>query len=123
MPIVTPEEAPTFDAGGATITGLASPSRGAADVATWRVRFEPGHESPKHSLVDREEVFVVLSGAVTARYQDRDETATAGGALIVAPGEEFSLVALEGPAEAVCMLPVGGTALLDGQRIVPPWAE
>jgi hypothetical protein len=31
-------------------------------------------------------------------------------------------VALEGPAEAVCVLPVGGTALLDGQRIVPPWA-
>jgi quercetin dioxygenase-like cupin family protein len=122
MPIVTPEEAPTFEAGGAIITGLASPSRGSADVATWRIRFDAGHESPKHSLVDREEVFVVLSGAVTARYADREETAPAGGALIVAPGEEFSLAALDGPAEAVCMLPVGGTALLDGQRIVPPWA-
>ena len=121
MPIITPEDAPTFDAGGATITGLASPSRGAADVATWRVRFDAGHESPKHSL-DREETFVVLSGAITARYQDREETAPAGGALIVAPGEEFSLVALDGPAEAVCMLPVGGTALFNGQRIVPPWA-
>ena len=122
MPIITPDQAPTFDAGGATITGLASPSRGAQDVATWRVRFEHGHESPKHSLVDREETFVVLSGALTARYQDREETAPAGGALIVAPGEEFSLVALDGPVEAVCVLPVGGTALLDGQRIVPPWA-
>jgi quercetin dioxygenase-like cupin family protein len=121
MPIITPEDAPTFDAGGATITGLASPSRGAKHIATWRIRFDAGHESPKHS-VDREETFVVLSGAITARYQDREETAPAGGALIVAPGEEFSLVALDGPAEAVCMLPVGGTALLDGQRIVPPWA-
>jgi len=122
MPIITPEDAPTFDAGGATITGLASPSRGATDVAAWRIALEPGHESPKHSLVDREEVFVVLSGAVTARYADREETAPAGGALIVAPGEEFSLVASDGAAEAVCMLPVGGTALLGGQRIVPPWA-
>jgi quercetin dioxygenase-like cupin family protein len=121
MPVITPEAAPTFETPGATITGLASPSRGCADVAAWRVRLEPGHESPKHSL-DREEVFVVLSGAVTARYADRSETAPAGGALIVTPGEEFSLVALDGPAEAVCMLPVGGTALLDGQRIVPPWA-
>jgi quercetin dioxygenase-like cupin family protein len=121
MPVITPEDAPSFDAGGATITGLASPSRGANDVAAWRLELDAGHESPKHS-VDREETFVVLSGAVTARYQDRDETAPAGGALIVAPGEEFSLVALDGPAEAVCMLPVGGTALLDGQRIVPPWA-
>src|SRR3954462_1092568 len=108
MPIITPEDAPTFDAGGATITGLASPSRGAADVATWRIRFDAGHESPKHSL-DREEGFVVLSGAVTARYEDREETAAAGGALIVAPGEEFSLVASDGAADAVCMLPVGGT--------------
>jgi quercetin dioxygenase-like cupin family protein len=121
MPVITPESAPTFEAPGATITGLASPSRGSADVAAWRVRFEPGHASPVHSL-DREEVFVVLSGAVTARYADRQETAPAGGALIVAPGEEFTLVAHDGPAEAVCMLPVGGTALLDGQRIVPPWA-
>ena len=53
---------------------------------------------------------------------DRSETAHAGGALIVKPGSEFSLVAEDGAAEAVCMLPVGGTALLDGQRIVPPWA-
>jgi quercetin dioxygenase-like cupin family protein len=121
MPVITPQDAPTFQAPGATITGLASPSRGCVDVAAWRVRFEAGHASPKHSL-DREEVFVVLLGAVTAQYADRSETAPAGGALIVPAGEEFSLVALDGPAEAVCMLPVGGTALLDDQRIVPPWA-
>jgi quercetin dioxygenase-like cupin family protein len=121
MPVITPEQAPTFDAPGATITGLASPSRGSAEVAAWRVRFEPGHASPSHSL-DREEVFVVLAGALTARYGDRSETAPAGGALIVPPGTEFSLIAEDGVAEAVCMLPVGGTALLDGERIVPPWA-
>jgi quercetin dioxygenase-like cupin family protein len=121
MPVITPEQAPVFDAPGATITGLASPSRGAGDVAAWRVRFAPGHASPLHSL-DREEVFVVLEGAVTARFADHSETARAGGALIVPSGVEFSLVAESGPAEAVCMLPVGGTALLDGERIVPPWA-
>lgn len=121
MPVITREQAPTFDLPGATITGLASPSRGATDVAAWRVRFEGGHASPPHSL-DREEVFVVLTGAVTARYGDRSETAHAGGALVVPSGTEFSLVAQDGPAEAVCMLPIGGTALLDGQRIVPPWA-
>jgi quercetin dioxygenase-like cupin family protein len=121
MPVITPEDAPTFEAPGATITGLASPSRGAADVAAWRVRFAPGHASPAHSL-DCEEVFVVLEGAVTARYADRAETALAGGALIVPAGEEFSLIAQDGPAEAVCTFPVGGTALLNGERVVPPWA-
>ncbi|WP_028059910.1 cupin domain-containing protein [Candidatus Solirubrobacter pratensis] len=121
MPVITPEEAPTFDAPGATITGLASPSRGSADTSAWRVRLAPGHASPLHSL-DREEVFVVLEGELTARYATHDERVGAGGALIVKPGAEFSLIAEDGPAEAVCMLPVGGTALLDGERIVPPWA-
>jgi quercetin dioxygenase-like cupin family protein len=121
MPVIHPEQAPTFDAGGATITGLAAPSRGATDTAAWRVRFSDGHASPQHSL-DREEVFVVLSGAVTARYADHSETAHAGGALIVPAGVEFSVGADGGPAEAVCTLPVGGTALLAGDRIVPPWA-
>jgi quercetin dioxygenase-like cupin family protein len=121
MPVITPEQAPSFDAGGATITGLASPSRGCAETAAWRVRFKPGQASPSHSL-DREEVFVVLHGALTARYADGDETAPAGGALIVPAGAEFSLVAEGGAAEAICMLPVGGTALLAGERIVPPWA-
>ena len=121
MPVIHPEHAPTFDAGGATITGLAAPSRGATDTAAWRVRFSDGHASPPHSL-DREEVFVVLSGAVTARYADHSETAHAGGALIVPAGVEFSVGADGGPAEAVCTLPVGGTALLAGDRIVPPWA-
>ena len=90
MPVIHPEQAPTFDAGGATITGLAAPSRGATDTAAWRVRFSDGHASPPHSL-DREEVFVVLSGAVTARYADHSETAHAGGALIVPAGVEFSV--------------------------------
>jgi quercetin dioxygenase-like cupin family protein len=121
MPVIHPEQAPTFDAGGATITGLAAPSRGATDTAAWRVRFSGGHSSPPHAL-DREEVFVVLSGAVTARYADHSETAHAGGALIVPAGVEFSIGADGGPAEAVCTLPVGGTALLAGDRIVPPWA-
>jgi mannose-6-phosphate isomerase-like protein (cupin superfamily) len=102
-------------------TGLAAPSRGATDTAAWRIRFSDGHASPPHSL-DREEVFVVLSGAVTARYADHSETAHAGGALIVPAGVEFSVGADGGPAEAVCTLPVGGTALLAGDRIVPPWA-
>jgi len=121
MPVITPEDAPTFDAGGATVTGLASPSRGATDTAAWRIRFSPGHASPPHSL-DREEVFVVLSGELTVRYAGHAETAPAGGALIVPAGPEFSLVAQHGAAEAVCTFPVGGTALLDGERITPPWA-
>jgi len=122
MGVITATDAPTFDAGGATITGLAAPSRGSADTAVWRVRFRADQPSPAHAL-SREEIFIVLEGALTARYGDRQETVSAGGALIVEPGEEFRLVAAGGPAEAVCVMPVGGQAISDGVTFTPPWAE
>lgn len=122
MPVVSPTDAPTFDVGNAIVTGLASPSRGASDTAAWRIQFNSDAPSPKHSL-DREEVFVVLKGAITASFVDREETAEAGGALIVPANEEFSLVAKGEQAEAVCVLPVGGKAQSDGGSFTPPWAE
>ena len=122
MPVITAEQAPVFELDGTVITALAAPSRGARDVAAWRVRFTPGHPSPVHSLT-REETFVVLSGAVTARFDDRDETAAAGGALIVPAGVRFSLAAGDEPAEAICVLPVGGQAVTDEAPFTPPWAE
>jgi len=65
----------------------------------------------------------VLEGSVTARFADDEETALAGGALIVPAAQEFDLVARERPADAVCMLPVGGRAIVDGAAFTPPWAE
>jgi len=122
MSVINASEAPTFDVGGAVITGLASPSRGSADTAAWRVRFRAGQPSPRHAL-SREEIFVVLEGSVTAQFADHDETAGAGSALIVPAGEEFALVAEDGPAEAVCIMTVGGQAITDGTPFTPPWAE
>jgi mannose-6-phosphate isomerase-like protein (cupin superfamily) len=121
MTVITPEAAPTYDIGEASVTGLASPSRGARDTSAWRLRLRADQPSPVHSL-DREEVFVVLEGALTARFAEHEETAPAGGALIVPARVEFSLVAKGAPAEAVCLLPVGGQASLDGETFTPPWA-
>jgi quercetin dioxygenase-like cupin family protein len=122
MPVVSSQNAPVFEAGKTTITGLASPSRGARDVAAWRVRFAPNFPSPTHSLT-REETFLVLSGSVTARFVDHVETAGPGDALIVPAGADFSLVAGEGPAEAICIMPVGGQAVTADGTFTPPWAE
>jgi mannose-6-phosphate isomerase-like protein (cupin superfamily) len=85
------------------------------------VRLSADAPSSEHSL-DREEVFVVLAGRLTARFADREESTEAGGALIVPAGERFSLVAAGGPAEAVCVLPVGARATMGGEVFTPPWA-
>jgi quercetin dioxygenase-like cupin family protein len=123
MPTVSASEAPVFEAGGGTtVTGLAAPSRGARDVALWRVRFVPDGASPTHSLT-REETFLVLSGSLTARFADHLETAGPGDALIVPAGTEFSLVAGDGPAEAICAMPVGGQAVTTDGAFTPPWAQ
>jgi mannose-6-phosphate isomerase-like protein (cupin superfamily) len=122
MAVITASEAPTFAAGGATITGLAAPSRGSTDTAAWRVRFDADVPSPPHAL-SREEIFIVLAGAITARFGDREETATAGGALIVPPRQEFTLIARQAPADAICVMPVGAQAIADGAAFTPPWAE
>jgi quercetin dioxygenase-like cupin family protein len=122
MAVITASDAPRFDVGGATITGLASPSRGSADSAAWRVCFRAGQPSPRHAL-SKEEIFIVLDGALSARFADREETAEAGGALIVPAGEEFSLIAHGGTAEAVCIMAAGGQAITDGEAFTPPWAQ
>jgi quercetin dioxygenase-like cupin family protein len=122
MAVITREQTQTFELPGTHVTGLASPSRGASETSAWRLRLEPGASSPAHSL-DREEIFVVLSGTVRAAYDAHAEEASAGEALIVAPGEEVTLSTVGAePFEAVALLPVGGTAPLDGERMVPPWA-
>jgi quercetin dioxygenase-like cupin family protein len=122
MPVVSSQNAPVFQAGETTITGLASPSRGARDVAAWKVRFAPNFPSPTHSLT-REETFLVLTGSVTACFSDHFETAGPGDVLMIPAGADFSLVAREGPAEAICMMPVGGQAVTAQGAFTPPWAE
>jgi quercetin dioxygenase-like cupin family protein len=123
MPVITAQQAPTFDAGGTHVVGLASPSRGATHTSAWRLTLDPGASSPPHALT-HEEVFVALRGRLRARYVDgRVEEVAAGGALIVRAGVEFTLINPgDEPFEAVATLPVGGRATVGGEQITPPWA-
>ena len=72
MPVINDSAAPRFDVDGTHVVGLASPSRGATETSTWRLRLDPGTASPPHSL-DREEIFVALAGAAEARFEDATE--------------------------------------------------
>jgi mannose-6-phosphate isomerase-like protein (cupin superfamily) len=123
MPVITAQQAPTFEADGTHVVGLAAPSRGATHTSAWRLTLDPGASSPPHALT-HEEVFVALRGRLRARYaDDRIEEVAAGGALIVPAGIEFTLTNPgDEPFEAVATLPVGGAATVSGERLTPPWA-
>ncbi|MHB1139674.1 MAG: cupin domain-containing protein [Microthrixaceae bacterium] len=122
MPLIRSEDAPSFTLDSLTVTGLASPSRHASETCVWRVHLEPLSAGAEHS-VDREEIFLALSGAADFVLDDVTTTVVAGDAFVVPAHTPFSLVVGDTAFDAVCVLPVGGRACLTGgEPFVPPWA-
>ncbi len=124
MTIIKAADAPTFTIPGLTVTGLASPSRGAAETSAWRIEITPGSDGAAHS-VDKEEIFVALRGQALATVDGDQHQLAAGDTLIVAPGTMFNLAnPHDEPFEAVAVQPVGGLATLPGAApFPPPWTE
>jgi mannose-6-phosphate isomerase-like protein (cupin superfamily) len=125
MPITTTsaDEAPRFQLPGLEFTGLASPSRGSADICTWRLTLEPGLTSPEAHTLDRDEVFMVTRGAI--RIAPDAEPVSAGDVTVVAAGTPIQVANVgEGDAEVVVAIAAGFTACAaDGSVIgTPPWA-
>jgi mannose-6-phosphate isomerase-like protein (cupin superfamily) len=116
-------DAPRFTIPGVTFVGMASPSRGSVQLCTWKIIVAPGHESDGPHTLDRDEVFMVLSGSV--------RLAVGGAAL--EPGDTFVVPAGvpielsnpgDSPAEVMVAIPAGFTATMaDGTPFgTPPWA-
>lgn len=124
MPVLPAPPEPTHRVGGASFTSLATPSRGSHSTSVWRVAIEPHTEGTVHRLT-REEVFVLLSGTARVALGDAESTATEGDVIVVPPHTPFSLANPgDEPLVALCCLPVGGEAQLEGgQPFVPPWAR
>jgi mannose-6-phosphate isomerase-like protein (cupin superfamily) len=124
MPIARATEAPTFHLDGLHVVGRAAPSRGSTETAVWEIAIAPGAPGALHS-VDREEIFVCLSGRAQALLGAERLELAPGDALVVPAHTPFSL-ANSGPEpfRAVCVLPVGGKAALPGgEPFTPPWAQ
>ena len=124
MPIISSQDAPTFDIPGVRFIGLAAPGRGATENAVWRVVMQPGTPANVHRL-SREEVLVAVSGSARVSIAGVESELTAGSAVIVPPDTDFALYNPGAePFEAVAVLPVGGQAMRPGApAFTPPWAE
>lgn len=125
MSIITTraDEAPRFQLPGLEFTGLASPSRGCSDLCTWRLTLEAGLSSPEPHTLDRDEVFMVIRGAI--RLAPDADPIVAGDVAVVPAGTPIQVANVgDSEAEVVVAIPAGfSAAAADGSRIgTPPWA-
>ncbi|GAA4262325.1 cupin domain-containing protein [Dactylosporangium darangshiense] len=122
MSIVRAADAPRFELNGAQFVVYAGPSHGSKEICTWRLTVPGGSQSIPHTL-DRDEVFVVLSGAI--RITPDGEVLTGGDSAVVPAGERIELGnPSDEPAEVQVALKAGVTAYhMDGSLFgTPPWA-
>jgi mannose-6-phosphate isomerase-like protein (cupin superfamily) len=122
MIFIEQSAAPVFDIPGLRVVGLAAPSRGAAETCVWRLTMAPGTPATPHSI-DREEIFVGLSGRARMEVGGEERLLAPGDAVVIPAGQSFSLSNPGAePFTALAVLPVGGRALLPGgQPFAPPW--
>jgi mannose-6-phosphate isomerase-like protein (cupin superfamily) len=121
--VIRAGDAPTFQLPGIEFTGLASPSRGSAELCTWRLTLEPGLESPEPHTLDRDEIFMVTRGAI--RLAPGAEPVSAGDVAVVPAGTPIQVAnAGDGEAEVLVAIAAGFSAAgADGASIgTPPWA-
>ncbi|HEY3558612.1 MAG TPA: cupin domain-containing protein [Kribbella sp.] len=123
MQVIHAAEAPRFQLPGVEFTGYAAPSRGSAGLCTWRLTIDVGHGGDAPHTVDRDEVFMVLSGSVQLS-PDGDKLGP-GDAVVVPAGEPIAVTNLgETKTELIVAITAGFTGrMADGTTIQPPWAQ
>ncbi|MBB5136550.1 quercetin dioxygenase-like cupin family protein [Thermocatellispora tengchongensis] len=106
------------------MTALAAPSRGSAEISTWRVRMEQGASGPLHTI-DREQVWMPLSGVLRAEVAEEVAPVVPEQALVVPAGVPRRFHAPDGPVEILVCMPNGGRASTPGspEPIEIPWAK
>ena len=121
MPVYPHDSHPRFALGGNTITGYASPSRGADEAALFRIDLPAGGGLPRHHH-DHLDVFALAEGEGEFFLGEETFQLSTGDSVIVPTGEWHHFVAgPDGAAIIVTML--AGTKLIreDGSETVPPW--
>lgn len=124
MRVIDETGARTTTSPGGTMSGLAAPSQGSRELSSWRVRMPAGAQGPVHSI-DREQVWMPVSGSFAVTTEGRTEVVRAGQALILPAGVIRQIRVAQAPAEALVCMAVGGTAALPGgdERHPLPWAR
>lgn len=124
MHVIRSAQAPRFELPGIRFDALAAPSRGSSQICTWRLTVDPDLRSPEPHTIDRDEVFMVLAGAI--RLTPDSDVLGPGDACVVPAGQPIQLVNPNPePAQVYVAIAAGFSATTaDGTAIgTPPWAS
>ncbi|MFD5099169.1 VOC family protein [Streptomyces albidochromogenes] len=121
--VVTPSADDATLSPNATMTRLAAPSRGSAELSTWTVAMDAGATGPEHSI-SREQIWTVTAGALEVTCDGRTEKVLAGQSLILPPAAVRRIHAPE-RAEAHVAMRADGVASVPGTEGTRelPWAR
>ncbi|MEU4356180.1 VOC family protein [Streptomyces virginiae] len=121
--VITPSAENVTVSPNATMTGLASPSRGSAELSTWTVTMEAGATGPEHSI-SREQVWTVTAGVLEVTCDGRGQQVSAGQTLIL-PADRTRRIHAHEQVQAHVSMPSDGVASVpgtEGSRELP-WAR
>ncbi|MFI8393103.1 VOC family protein [Streptomyces sp. NPDC085540] len=123
MQVATPAADDITVTPNATMTSLAAPSSGSAELSTWTVAMDADTTGPEHSI-SREQVWTVTTGALEVTCDGRTEKVSAGQTLILPPALVRRIHAPE-QTEAHVSMRCDGTVSVpgtEGSRELP-WAR
>ena len=124
MSVIRAAQAPRFEIPGGRFEGLAAPSRGSAEVCTWRITVAPRFVSDQAHTLDRDEIFMLTAGAL--RVTADGVLLAPGDSAVVSAGQPiFVTNPGDEPAHAYLAITAGFTGkMADGTAVdTPPWAR
>jgi quercetin dioxygenase-like cupin family protein len=124
MPVVREKDTVTHEVHGSQFTSFVSSSTGdGAQLCAWRLTVLPGSVGVSHSP-DRDEVLLVLGGALVTTVNGREISLDAGDVLFVRAGDELRVDGGPDGATVWTTTTPGLTATMaDGSTMAPPWAQ
>lgn len=126
MPVLHARDAVVHELHGSVFTSFAAPARGSRELCAWRLEVPPGTRGVPHT-VSKEEILLVLSGALHVTLDGTPAPAAAGpGDAVLVPAGTMLQVGNPGsePVAAWVTTSVGLEATTaDGSVIRPPWTQ
>lgn len=123
MNIINASEDRTIKTASAVMYGLAAPSLGSEQLATWKVSVLDGGESPVH-VIDKDQVWMPIAGSFEFTIDGETQKVSANQALVVPAGSVRQFRSIGEPLEALVAMQAGALVSIPGTEgsNPVPWA-